>query len=312
MSFSLPKLMTAATAILLGTYFWLRRRSLAPPRVTRHEQPPLGNHRAQLSIARPTDLPASVLVQRICPVDLTLVSELASVVRTALGDVSDLSKLHELPEGQAEMSKSKFGRTNVFSRRWRQGIDRHANPELRKKLDVLVRRFVVECFSPAADAKVHGWDHFIYQYEPSLRIHMPFTRSLGIPHRDYDYYHQPNELNAWIPLVPHVFGSNSLYCESVPGRQDFEPFELRFGSFVRFWGNQCVHFTKLNETDVTRVSLDIRVVPVPSATSGAAALFDPEWKNQKSGTVAFRLGEYYRSTAEPLDGHYDGPGVVCE
>ncbi len=149
-------------------------------------------------------------------------------------------------------------------------------------------RFIRESFADAVDASANGWGHggggFVYQCEPSLRIHLPFTRSLGIPHRDYDYYHQPNEINAWIPLVPHVYGSNSLYCESAPGKGDFTAFDALFGSFVRFWGNQLTHFTVVNETNVTRVSVDVRVVP--------SLLFDTAWKNPK-GVVAFQLGTYY-------------------
>ena len=51
-----------------------------------------------------------------------------------------------------------------------------------------------------------------------MRVHLPHTRSLGKRHCDRDYYHQPNEINVWIPLVERVSGTNSLYCESSPVR----------------------------------------------------------------------------------------------
>lgn len=253
---------------------------------------------------KPSDLPAAILTQKYCSMDPALAEELAALVRSGIGDVPDLANLHTLPEGASEPSgqhlgQDKHGRTNIFSRRWGQAIVR---PAFRARLDAWVRKFVAESFSAAVDAEQNGWDHFVYQKEPSLRIHMPFTRCLGIAHTDYDYHHQPNEVNVWIPLVPRVSGSNSLYCESAPGKGDFSPFDVSFGSFVRFWGNQCTHFSKVNETDVTRVSMDLRVIPVPSAMSGSKALFDPEWKSpKKPGWVAFRLGNYYKSTADPLD-----------
>ena len=92
----------------------------------------------------------------------------------------------------------------------------------------------------------------------------------------------------WIPLVERVWGSNSLYCESSPGAADFAPFEATRGQFVVFYGNQAVHYTLPNTTDATRVSLDLRVVPLP--------LFAPAWTSPK-GTVPFRLGEYYTCTS---------------
>jgi hypothetical protein len=50
---------------------------------------------------------------------------------------------------------------------------------------------------------------------------------------------------------------------------------------------QAVHYTVPNQTDSTRVSFDIRVVPLP--------LFEPEWTSP-TGAVPFRLGQYYRCT----------------
>ena len=56
---------------------------------------------------------------------------------------------------------------------------------------------------------------------------------------------------------------------------------------MRFYGNQHAHFAMVNETDVTRVSLDLRVVPAP--------LFQPAWASPQ-GDVHFRLGGYYKCT----------------
>ena len=96
-----------------------------------------------------------------------------------------------------------------------------------------------------------------------MRVHLPHTKALGKRHCDADYFHQPNEINVWIPLVERVWGSNSLYCESSPGAADFAPFEATRGQFVRFYGNQAVHYTVTNTTNVTRVSFDLRLVPKP-------------------------------------------------
>ncbi|CAD7958469.1 unnamed protein product [Amoebophrya sp. A120] len=124
-----------------------------------------------------------------------------------------------------------------------------------------------------------------YQYEPSLRAHVKDVKPLGIPHTDADYYHQPGEINFWWPVSHRVFASNSLFAESQPGRKDFAPFCCGYGEVVQFYGNQNLHFTKLNETEFSRVSLDLRVVP--------SFLYCDTWK-KADGKVSFSNGGYYR------------------
>ena len=147
-----------------------------------------------------------------------------------------------------------------------------------------MRLLVSTHVSAALDASVHGYTSLCFQAEPSLRVHLPHAKCGIRLHKDADYYHQPNEVNLWLPLTSGVGGSNSLYVESAPGVGDFTPFEVDVGSFQRFWGNQCAHYTVVNTSDVSRVSLDVRVVP--------RELFDDAWASPQ-GHVCFRLGEYY-------------------
>ena len=50
-------------------------------------------------------------------------------------------------------------------------------------------------------------------------------------------------INFWLPLTP-CFGDASLWAESAPSKGDFHPFEVEPGRAVRFYGNQCLHFTR--------------------------------------------------------------------
>ena len=61
-----------------------------------------------------------------------------------------------------------------------------------------------------------------------------------------------------------------------------------YGQCVRFWGNQCRHYTTENTSDVTRVSLDLRVIPEALFRSAHAS---------PTGTVPFTLHRYYFTTA---------------
>ena len=66
-------------------------------------------------------------------------------------------------------------------------------------------------------------------------------------------------MNIWIPVTP-TYGSNTLYAESSPGANDFEPFVCQPGEAVKFWGNQCLHHTVPNTETATRISFDLRVI----------------------------------------------------
>ena len=232
-----------------------------------------------------TLLPAEVRVQVVHDYDESEYP-FTDFVCEALGvEPAELARLHKTPAGVYCQQHATRSGHDPFRRRWLSFIDRSLNPEARRRLDELVARFVAKRLRAATGDR---WKHFVYQAEPSMRVHLAGTRSLGIRHCDADYYHQPNEINFWIPLVERVWGANSLQCESSPGAGDFAPFEASRGQFVQFYGNQVVHYNVANTTDVTRVSLDLRVVPLP--------LFAPEWASPK-GTVPFRLGQYYSSTS---------------
>ena len=71
-----------------------------------------------------------------------------------------------------------------------------------------------------------------YQREPTLRVVLPTGEQLGYRHCDADYHHPPAEVNWWIPLTP-VHHSNSLVTESLPGRGDFAPVEMKYGQALR-------------------------------------------------------------------------------
>jgi hypothetical protein len=126
----------------------------------------------------------------------------------------------------------------------------------------------------------HDYGGILYQTVPTLRVVYPGSVAPVKPHKDADYWHDSNEINYWVPLVP-VSGSNSLWSESEPGKGfcdlsshphstyiappvgDFHSFDLdgTAGELMRFYGNGCQHYTTENETTTCRVSFDFRVIP---------------------------------------------------
>eukprot|EP00931_Biecheleriopsis_adriatica_P090376 TRINITY_DN64376_c0_g1_i1.p1 TRINITY_DN64376_c0_g1~~TRINITY_DN64376_c0_g1_i1.p1 ORF type:complete len:183 (+),score=32.41 TRINITY_DN64376_c0_g1_i1:55-549(+) len=126
-----------------------------------------------------------------------------------------------------------------------------------------------------------------YAAFPCVRIVPPGKNWTIRPHADFMYGHPMGSINVWVPLTA-ASGSNTLFAESEPGLEDFEPMELEYGQFCRWYGTLCAHFTLPNQSDQTRASLDFRVVP-------EAAYHEDD----KSG---YKAGSYYSTCEVGKDG----------
>jgi LicD family len=97
-----------------------------------------------------------------------------------------------------------------------------------------------------------------YQAFPCIRVVRPGETSID-PHCDTSYGYSIGSLNFHIPLTP-TFGTNALFAESHPGREDWHGFYTKSpGLGFLFDGARCIHFTLENSTDFTRVSIDFRI-----------------------------------------------------
>ena len=163
----------------------------------------------------------------------------------------------------------------------------------RERFEVLLRRFVREVVAPRIGCGDRP-DDVSYQASPTLRISYPSGKPMGHLHCDYEYHHQPCELNFWLPLT-EVWGGNTLYAESAPGLADYRPFELGWGQCVRFWGNQVRHFAVPNDSGYTRVSLDLRCLD----RRRFSPVFVDRSGNFKGNRNKFNLDQYYASGRIP-------------
>jgi hypothetical protein len=116
---------------------------------------------------------------------------------------------------------------------------------------------------------------------PNFRIHRPHDPTSVVPfHSDVLYGHSPDEINYWVNLTP-VWGTNSLWMASEQetealhhalkfdrlslaefeelARNTARPIEDPHPGVHTFCCGQ-VHGSVLNETDQTRVSIDLRVI----------------------------------------------------
>uniref|UniRef100_A0A6S9IC40 Uncharacterized protein n=1 Tax=Ditylum brightwellii TaxID=49249 RepID=A0A6S9IC40_9STRA len=113
-----------------------------------------------------------------------------------------------------------------------------------------------------------------YQAFPCLRIVRPGESSTG-PHCDIADGHSIGNINFHIPLTP-VYGTNAIYTESHPGREDWHPLTAKsLGLGYVFDGARCLHFGLENTTETTRVSLDFRI-----AISRGGSMFNDDPNNK--------------------------------
>ena len=132
---------------------------------------------------------------------------------------------------------------------------------------------------------VIGNDDFVFQARPTYRVQIPGNKSVGDFHKDSDYNHQIGEINFVIALTD-MKDTSAIWTESSPGKGDYFPVNVKKNQFFSFDGNMCMHGNKINETKITRVSLDFRILPI--------SMYDPQF-SKSSVTVNNKMviGEYY-------------------
>ena len=192
-----------------------------------------------------------------------LIEELLASVRKILqvDDQVRLSDLHTTQDlvPQKDWRNFRAGRT-LYAKRYHSAINKKS--EEIHDFSLLYQKLVRDsCASEVGLTKGCG-EVLLYQKWPTFRVVYPGRgRPEGKIHKDADYFHQIGEINFWIPFVDlRDHSSACLYAESEPGRGDFHTFNCALGEFVRFWGNQVTHYTVENDSDITRVSMDFRVI----------------------------------------------------
>jgi hypothetical protein len=103
----------------------------------------------------------------------------------------------------------------------------------------------------------------LVQTYPTFRVHLPNNVAVVIEHYDSDekHHHPKGEINFILSLTD-MYDSNTVWVEKNSRFNNFVPIELKENECISFNGNTCSHFNKINETGVTRVSFDFRVLPL--------------------------------------------------
>jgi len=188
----------------------------------------------------------------------------------------DLSTVHETLGDLELFTMSNNSNTkchNLFYSKLRKGW-----PEFEETYDNFISEFVRPLLK----------EDFIYQRWPTLRVHVPQNWATPDFHRDSQegYDHPLGEKNFILPFTK-CYDTNTVWTESQSDKADFKPIEMQWGDLITFNGNICRHGNKINETSITRVTYDFRVLPLSDYHPG---------RNKASGTkgTKFEVGHYYK------------------
>lgn len=119
-------------------------------------------------------------------------------------------------------------------------------------------------------------DKLVIQKTPNLRISFPNSTAIGKNekkdpntniiglHCDADFGHHCEEVNFIIPIT-EMMDTNSIYYEPLENSEikyeDYENLKLSENEFFMVKFNKLKHFNKINKTNKTRISLDLRIIP---------------------------------------------------
>lgn len=120
-------------------------------------------------------------------------------------------------------------------------------------------------------------DQLYIQRLPTCRVHLRNSLAVGEWHRDRDFGHDPAEVNYWVPLTK-AYGNNTVWI-------DHEPVTAEYGDVIVFDGANSWHGNVVNDTDISRVSMDFRTLP--------RASYRPSGKKSVSFGMPFLLGDYW-------------------
>ena len=203
--------------------------------------------------------------------------------------ILDLDVLSELDK-QCNKVLKEIGkdRNSIFLKDFHNFIDNN------KSFNEVYYSFIKEYIKPLYLTTIE--DKLIVQKTPNLRISFPNLTAIGKHnhelgtviglHKDSDFGHHEEEINIIIPLTD-MFETNSVYYEPIPDSKistnDYLNLNVNTNEFFVEKLNKLLHFNKINDTGLTRLSLDLRIIP-----------YDKYMKNIDVFTnTKFELGKYY-------------------
>jgi hypothetical protein len=164
--------------------------------------------------------------------------------------VSSLDQIHTILDKQLEVpTDPNQDQQTTFHKIFYKIYDMENSPFLEVYRTFI--KYLADNHFPNAD--------IIYQTKPTFRVHAPNNIAVAKWHKDKAYNHSANEINIFLPLTK-AFDSNTIWSESVEDLGDYSPMNAEIGEYYVWNGANLLHGNKKNETGVSRVSVDFRII----------------------------------------------------
>jgi hypothetical protein len=207
-----------------------------------------------------------------------------------------LSEIHQLLDSplltteQKEYHRQLHGwstdRDSIFVKKFHEYVDKHAS--FNEAYYSFLRSYVLPHFPE--ETKI------VIQKTPNIRFSLPNTAAIGCDpndpaeivglHHDRQFGHHILEQNFIIPIT-RMYESNSIYYEPYANSNisphQYESLTLNENEYAHAYFNEIMHCNRINRTEQTRISFDIRVMPYTKYMENL-----DDFKNTK-----FELGKYY-------------------
>ncbi len=150
----------------------------------------------------------------------------------------------------------------------------------------LYDKFILEVVKP-----LYNGEQIVYQAIPTFRVAYPNNIAVGEWHkdkfyRDITWAEDVHEDNFFLPFT-EAFDTNTIWVESEEDKGDFAPMNCSYGELVQWDGSNLTHGNKINKTEMTRISVDFRVIKYSN--------YKPSEHGSINTKSKFQIGEYYKT-----------------
>ena len=184
----------------------------------------------------------------------------------------DLTQIHNQYESDFDVLTFETDQSTVFHKKF------YSMPH-DSSFYKLYEKFVYEQIQPLF------LEEIIFQKIPTFRTQVPNNVGVAEWHKDSDYNHDTKEINIFVPLTK-AWDTNTVWAESRPGKKDYTPMNADVGQFYLWMGSQLNHGNKVNQTGLSRMSIDFRVMPLSDYTEND--------RTSTSNNTKMTLGNYFK------------------
>ena len=98
-------------------------------------------------------------------------------------------------------------------------------------------------------------EDILYQKIPTFRAQVPNNISVAEFHKDKSYSHNPREVNVFLPITI-AKDTSTIWVESQEDLGDYKPMNAEYGEYYIWNGSNFKHGNKINDTGMTRFSVE--------------------------------------------------------